>query len=98
MVKDFEAATLDDFEKYFDDVDLVITEGYKTGNKPKIEIFRSAAHKNPCCLNDDTLIAVVTDTTFSVGVPSFGLDDIEKLVDLIEEKFLRMHLSTLGAN
>ena len=98
MVKDFEATTLGDFEKYFEDVDLVITEGFKSGDKPKIEIFRSAAHISPCCLNDDTLIAVVNVTTFSVGVPSYGLDDIEKLADLIEEKFLRVHLKAFGAN
>jgi molybdopterin-guanine dinucleotide biosynthesis protein B len=98
MVKDFEITTLEDFQKYFDDVDLVITEGFKTGDKPKIEVFRSAAHKSPFCLDDQSLIAFVTDTPFSVKVPSFGLDDIEQLADLIEDKFLRTHLTVLGAS
>lgn len=96
MVKDFKATVLDDFEKYFDDVDLVITEGFKTGDKPKIEIYRSSVHKKPLCLDDKDLIAFVTDTTFRSRVPSVGLEDIEKLADLIEDKFIRVRAPILG--
>ena len=96
MVKDFKVTALDDFEKYFDDVDLVITEGFKTGDKPKIEVYRSSAHKEPLCLDDKDLVALVTDTTFRTRVPSVGLEDIEELADLIEDKFIRVRTPILG--
>lgn len=88
MIKDNNSETLDSLEKYFYDVDLIITEGYKRENKPKIEIHRSSRHQRPFCLDDDNLIAFVTDSDIDVTVPKFGLDEIEKIADLIEKKYL----------
>ena len=42
MVKNGGGETLDFVVKYFSDMDLVITEGYKRENKPKIEVFRKS--------------------------------------------------------
>jgi molybdopterin-guanine dinucleotide biosynthesis protein B len=86
MVKSMPSANLQGIEKYFDDVDLVLTEGFKSGPMPKIEVFRQAAHSEPLCRGDDQLIAFVTDTTIDLGVPAFGLDDVAQLADLIEER------------
>lgn len=92
VVKDMaEEARLDDIvSAYFADMDLVITEGYKKAGKPQIEIFRSAAHKTP--LHDmnkpNTLIAVVSDVFPDLGVPRFGLEDIQPIADFIEARFL----------
>lgn len=88
MVKDDNNETLESLEKYLYDMDLIITEGYKRENKPKIEIYRSARHKEPFCLNDDNLIALVTDADIDVKAPKFGWDEIEKIADLIEKKYL----------
>ncbi len=90
LVKDETADTLDHYEKYFDDVDIVITEGFKRGNKPKIEILRAARHTEPLCTNDDKLFALVTDTDVDLGVPKFGLDAAAEVADLIEGKFIRL--------
>ena len=73
---------------YFNDVDLVITEGYKKGNKPKIEIVRSARHCEPLLQDDELLIAVVTDVDLQLRVPKFGFEEVVPLADMIEEKFL----------
>jgi molybdopterin-guanine dinucleotide biosynthesis protein B len=86
MVKSMPATNLDELEKYFDDVDLVLTEGFKTGPMPKIEVFRQAVHTEPLCRGDDQLIAFVTDTTTDLGVPVFGLNDVAQLADLIEKR------------
>jgi len=75
--------------KYFHDLDLIITEGYKRESFPKIEIFRKGVHDTMLCENDDKLIALVTDKEFTVGVPTFGLDDADGVALLIEEQFLR---------
>ena len=70
-------------------MDLVITEGYKRESRPKIEVFRSAAHKNPLCVGHDDLIAFVSDVDMNLNVPYFGLDEISELADFIEKTFLK---------
>jgi len=88
MVRDDHGGDLESLLGYFNDVDLVITEGYKTGNRPKIEIVRSARHCEPLLKNDEHLIAVVTDVDLQLSVPIFGFEDVVPLADMIEEKFL----------
>jgi molybdopterin-guanine dinucleotide biosynthesis adapter protein len=88
MVKDENFLQLESIEKYFDDVDLVITEGFKKEKRPKIEVYRSHKNKKPLCNDDKTFIALVTDTDISVNVPTFGLEEIKALSDLIEKKYL----------
>jgi molybdopterin-guanine dinucleotide biosynthesis adapter protein len=73
---------------YFSDMDLVLAEGYKQAPFPKIEIFRNTEAEAPVCALDRQLIALVSDIDMPVPVPRFGLDDIEKLVDFIQEKYL----------
>ena len=88
MVKNEKGESLDDLQKYFDGVDLIITEGYKGDNKPKIEVLRAARHSQLVCATDDKLFAVVTDVDLDPKVPRFDLDQIKELADLIEKKFL----------
>lgn len=88
MVKDENIVRLESIGKYFDDVDLVITEGFKKENRPKIEIYRSHKNKGPLCKDDKTVIALVTDTDINVNVPTFALEEIKALADLIEKKYL----------
>jgi molybdopterin-guanine dinucleotide biosynthesis protein B len=88
MVKNTSESDLNSLERYFEDVDLIITEGFKRADRPKIEIFRSAIHDTPLCGDDPQLFAFVTDSDFKPGVPILGLEDIEKLADLIEKKFI----------
>ncbi len=89
MVKDMDPDTLDDIIPLVGDMDLIITEGYKRENKTKIEIFRSAAHKKPLCRGNSSLAALVTDADIDLGVPRFGLEDIQGLADFIESRFLK---------
>jgi len=88
MIKDNDCESLDCLEKYFNGVDLVIAEGYNKENKPKIEIVRAATGKEPICLDDSKLIALVTDSDIVHKVPGFGLEEIDKLADFIERKYL----------
>lgn len=73
---------------YFSDMDLVLAEGYKQAPFPKIEIFRPSESTAPVCAHDERLIALVSDIDISSRVPRFGLNDMEKLVDFIEGKYL----------
>lgn len=93
LIRDVEAEiTVDEaVEKLLGRVDLVLTEGFKEGNKPKIEVNREAQGVPLLCGPEDNLVAVVTDRNLDQGVPRFGLDDIVAIVDLIEKKFLSSH-------
>jgi len=88
MVKKFTSERLDDLVPFFSDMDILISEGFKRDNAPKIEVFRKEQHEKPACLADDTLMAVVSDTSLSVSVPQFALNDIDGLTEFIVTRFL----------
>ena len=69
------------------DVDLVLTEGYKRGSAPKIEVSRRARSETLICRPDE-LVAVASDQPFELDVPQYDLSDVLGLADLIETRFL----------
>jgi molybdopterin-guanine dinucleotide biosynthesis adapter protein len=73
--------------RYMNDMDLVITEGYKTGDKPKIEVLRTGVNVKPLCSPADNRVAVVTDTDTKTPCPQFHLDDITGVAEFILEYF-----------
>lgn len=77
--------SLDELVEMLPDVDVVLTEGYKRGDKPKIEVYRSEVHKERLCSADE-LLAIVTDVRWDdLGdVPQYQLDDIEGVVGEIK--------------
>jgi len=77
----------DELKRFFQNVDIVITEGYKEGDKPKIEIFRAGFRDEPLCKDDDHLIGLVTDAEVGLGVPRFSLDDVKGLTDFLLGRF-----------
>jgi molybdopterin-guanine dinucleotide biosynthesis protein B len=72
---------------YLGDMDLVITEGYKSGPKKKIEVSRRERSQELVSPAED-LMAIVADQAFDVDVPQFGLEDVRGVADLIIERFL----------
>jgi molybdopterin-guanine dinucleotide biosynthesis protein B len=91
LIRDVEKdLTLEEIrEKLIQDVDLIVSEGYKKDVQPKIEIFRKEKHKELLCTKEDNLIAIVSDKKFRVGVSCFFLDDIRGVADFLEKKYLR---------
>jgi molybdopterin-guanine dinucleotide biosynthesis protein B len=51
---------------YFTDEDLVLTEGYKSGSKEKIEICRKELKSEPLCNQADRLVAVVPSLSWRI--------------------------------
>ena len=76
-------------EKFIQDVDLILSEGYKKDVQPKIEVFRKGKYEELLCTREDNLIAVISDQTFEIDVPFFSLEDVKGLADFIEKRFLR---------
>ena len=87
LIKDEPENRLAGLEKYFSEMDLVLAEGFKRENNPKIEVFRSENGVEPLRIKEN-LIAFVTDSDIDLSVPKFGLDDIEKLAEMVIEKFI----------
>jgi molybdopterin-guanine dinucleotide biosynthesis protein MobB len=80
--------TLDQLQAMvMDGVDIIITEGFKGADKPKIEVFRSRV-SDKILTREQELIALVTDKHFDVNVPQFALDDACGVANLIVERFL----------
>jgi len=90
----------DELKKFFNNVNVILTEGYKKQNRPKVEIFRadsakvanattagSEIHHEPLCRNDDNIVAVMSDISVELKARRFPLDDVGGLVDFLVEKF-----------
>jgi molybdopterin-guanine dinucleotide biosynthesis protein MobB len=69
-------------------VDLVITEGFKKQDAPKIEVSRRA-RSTELVSTPDELIGITSDQPFpDYPVPQFALDDFCGLADLVERCML----------
>ncbi len=89
LVKDDSTTYIEKMKRYLSDRDIILAEGFKKQQLPKIEVFRTQSdHQNPLCMEDKNLIAFVTDSDYHPQVPRFGLEDIQQLADFIENKFL----------
>lgn len=76
---------------YFQNVDLVLTEGFKQNPMPKIEVHRRAKSQELLSRSqerDETLIAVATDSVLEVDVPQYDINDAAGLCDLIIRRYL----------
>jgi molybdopterin-guanine dinucleotide biosynthesis adapter protein len=75
--------------RYFWQEDIVLAEGYKRSNYPKIEVYRRAVEPKPICDPKDNLIALVTDDPVDIQVPSYRFHEVSAIADLIEERYLK---------
>jgi molybdopterin-guanine dinucleotide biosynthesis protein B len=83
-----EEMSLDDIVPLMGNVELVITEGYKGGAKPKIEVSRSACGTKLLCTKEE-LIAIVADYPVDLPVEQFGLEDAAGVCNVLERLFLQ---------
>jgi len=67
--------------------DLIIAEGWKHERYPKIVIVRDQVGE--ISVSTEGLLAVVSDKSVDLSVPSFGLDDVTGVATLIIKQFPR---------
>lgn len=80
--------TLDEIAaNYLADVDIIITEGFKREDKPKVEVLANGDTELISPFSQ--IIAVAADSGADFGLPKFGRDDAPAIADLIEERFLK---------
>lgn len=72
----------------YNDVDLIITEGFRDINEPTIEIIRECMTKN-IITPIRNLMAIVTDIDkLDTTAPIYDINDYSRICDLIENKLL----------
>jgi molybdopterin-guanine dinucleotide biosynthesis protein B len=83
-----EEPTIDEIARLLgDDCDIILAEGYKQGNTPKIEVHRSEV--GPPLGNIDGLIAIVTDEPLETETRQFPPHDIKGLAELLERDLIK---------
>ncbi|HIJ96827.1 MAG TPA: molybdopterin-guanine dinucleotide biosynthesis protein B [Desulfuromonadales bacterium] len=78
-------------DTYFNDVDIVLTEGFKKNRLPKIEVHRKERSATLLCRGDEydeTLIAFASDEHLDVDVPVFDINDFVGICNFIENRFV----------
>lgn len=68
-------------------MDIVLVEGFKRADLPKIEVLRMGNNQPPACKGDPNLLAVVSDTPLKWGIPCYQPDDFEGMADFICNRF-----------
>jgi len=80
--------TLSDITRFLrEDYDIILTEGFKEDNAPKIEVHRKEI--GPPLEAVKKLVAIVTDEPVETRTRQFSLEDVEALADLIEAGFIK---------
>ena len=64
-------------------VDLVLVEGFKRYEQPKIEVYRKENAKPRLHLDDPNIVAIAADVRFDTALPQFDLNDIAGVADFI---------------
>jgi len=80
--------TFDDIARILgEDCDLILAEGFKQDDAPKIEVHRREV--GPLLSGIRKLVAVVTDEPVATKARQFGFADIKALADLLETGFIK---------
>jgi molybdopterin-guanine dinucleotide biosynthesis protein MobB len=79
---------INDIARLFgDDYDIILAEGFKQSNTPKLEVHRKAV--GPPLSYISNLIAIATDEPLETKTRQFSLHDIKGLADLLESSFIK---------
>jgi hypothetical protein len=70
-------------------MDIILAEGFKQSDLPKIEVFRPENSKPPACKGDSNLIAIISDAPLEWGAPRFSSNDLESVASFILQRLLQ---------
>jgi len=81
-------ATLDEVAYLLgEDYDIILAEGFKQNNAPKIEVHHKGA--GPLLKDIKKLIGIVTDEPLETKARQFSTDSIKDIADLLENGFIK---------
>ena len=82
-LRDATEPSLKDLLARLSPVDLILIEGYKREDHPKIETYRADIKQHPRIEDDATIKALASDTEYDVTKPLFDLNDTRAIADFI---------------
>ena len=82
-LRDATEPSLKDLLARLSPVDLILIEGYKREDHPKIETYRADIKQHPRIEEDATIKALACDTEYDVTKPLFDLNDTRAIADFI---------------
>jgi len=75
------------------ELDIILTEGFKSAVKPKIEIFRKNHSDELLCADDPTLVVVATNDKNNSALEGINnildLDNTKEIADFIEKHYIQ---------
>jgi len=84
----YQDSTLEEIVRLLgEDYDIILTEGFKQGNAPKIEIHNKGASEP--LKNIKKRIAIVTDEPLETKARQFSFEDSKRLADLLDRGFIK---------
>ncbi|SMY32024.1 Molybdopterin molybdenumtransferase [Photobacterium malacitanum] len=72
-------------------LDIILVEGFKKLDFPKIELRRQVINKPWLYKDDNTIIAIASDTKADTTLPQISIDDIEQLTDFVVQFSRQSH-------
>ncbi|MDD4876074.1 MAG: molybdopterin-guanine dinucleotide biosynthesis protein B [Dehalococcoidales bacterium] len=87
--------TLDEIVRSFgEDYDIILAEGFKQDNAPKIEVHRREI-ASPLS-NIKKIIAIATDEPLETDTRQFSLQDVKGITDFIESGFIKPQIERMS--
>ncbi|SFU57446.1 molybdopterin guanine dinucleotide biosynthesis accessory protein MobB [Clostridium sp. DSM 8431] len=85
VIKEQKDTKEEELISYFSEADIIILEGFKYSDYPKIEIVRKGNSEKSVC-KKETILALATDIeNFDSSINIVDLNDIDSIVNLIIE-------------
>jgi molybdopterin-guanine dinucleotide biosynthesis adapter protein len=76
--------------------DIILAEGYKNANVPKIGLHRENCE--PLLAGISNVVAIVTDKPVDIDIRQFSFTDTSGIADFIESDFIRPETNTIDIN
>ena len=84
-LRDEDEPSLGDLLKQLSPVDLVLIEGYRRDRHPKIEAHRKETGQPLIAPEDETIVAVASDTSVTIDRPVLDLNDTASIANFIAQ-------------
>jgi molybdopterin-guanine dinucleotide biosynthesis protein B len=72
--------------RLFSPCDLVLVEGYKSADIPKIEVHRPSTGKPLLHPRDPNIVALASDEAMAVSIPLLDLNDLDAIAEFIMQQ------------
>jgi molybdopterin-guanine dinucleotide biosynthesis protein MobB len=88
VIKPTKEAKIEQLTTFFEnDLDIILCEGFKVSEVPKLEVHRKG--HGTLLEGLTSLVAIITDEPLDTKIRQFSFNDIEAIADLLEKGFIQ---------